>query len=537
MLTKSDYLKAGRAADIPTPSGRLLYRALEILPGLLAWATILGIFVASRFAPLWASMFVIVFDIYWLLKTVFLSLHLRSGYAQMQRHLKTDWMTKLRELKIGGSELGISQWRDIHHLIILPFYREPYEVVRHCLEAIAASNYPRDRMMVVLGVEERVGQAAMAVAERLQAEYGRVFAKFLIAVHPAGLTGELPGKGSNETYAARLAKNELIDPAGLPYEHVVVSSFDIDTVIRPDYFSILTYHYLTAARPLRTSYQPIPLYNNNIWDAPAFSRVVAVSGTFWQTMQQSRPERLSTFSSHSMPFKALIEMDFWNVNIVSEDSRIFWQSFLFYDGDYRVQPLYYPVSMDANVAPTLARTAANVYKQQRRWGWGVENVPYLIFGFLHNPKIPLRRKLYFTFNQLEGFWSWATNAMIIFFLGWLPVLIGSNEFNTTVVAYNLPRITRLIMNLAMLGLVTSAYISWRLLPPRPPGHPIRKYAWMILQWLLLPLTISIFGSLPGLEAQTRLMLGRYMGFWVTPKYRSDPITAEPRIRAQSPTQS
>lgn len=527
MLAKSAYLKAARASDIPTPGGRLLYRASEVLPGMLAWATIIGIFVASRYAPVFASFFVIAFDIYWLFKTVFLSLHLRAGYGMMQRHLEADWMAKLYDLKTYNVELKTDYWHDIHHLIILPFYQEPYEVMRHGLEAIASQSYPKDRMMIVLGVEERAGEEAIAVAARLEQEFSSRLAKFITAAHPADMPGELPGKGSNETFAARKAVAGLIDAAGIPHERVIVSSFDSDTIVPPQYFAILTYHYLTAAKPLRSSYQPIPVYNNNIWETPAFSRVVAVSGTFWQTMQQARPERLATFSSHSMPLKALVEMDYWPVNLVSEDSRIFWQALLFYDGDYRVVPLYYPVYMDANVAPTLWQTAKNVYKQQRRWGWGVENVPYLLFGFFKNPRIPLRRKLYFSFNQLDGFWSWATNAMIIFFLGWLPVLIGSSEFNTSLLAYNLPRITRWIMTLSMFGLVTSAYISTRLLPPRPAGHPVRKYAWMVLQWALLPVTIMLLGSFPGLEAQTRLMLGRYMGFWFTPKYRQKQAPVRP----------
>jgi len=67
----------------------------------------------------------------------------------------------------------------------------------------------------------------------------------------------------------------------------------------------------------------VPVFNNNIWQAPCISRVVATSGTFWQMIQQQRPERLSTFSSQSLSFKTLVEVDFWPVNMVSEDSRIF----------------------------------------------------------------------------------------------------------------------------------------------------------------------------------------------------------------------
>ena len=206
--------------------------------------------------------------------------------------------------------------------------------------------------------------------------------------------------------------------------------------------------------------------------------------------------------------------------MVNEDSRVFWQCYFRYDGRYRVVPLYFPAYLDANVAPSFWQTMINIYKQHRRWAFGTENIPYMLFGFFKNKKIPLIKKLSYSFMLIEGHWSWATNALILFMLGWLPLMVGGSAFSQTVVAFNLPLVTRAIMLFAMIGLVTSAIISMLILPPRPPHFGKFKYLWMALQWLLFPITTIIFGCIPALDAQTRLMVGRYLGFWVTPKHRS-----------------
>ncbi|MBL7155102.1 MAG: glycosyltransferase family 2 protein [Candidatus Portnoybacteria bacterium] len=515
MLPKEKYyLKLGKATDLKSPKERWLYRAFEILPGALAWLTLLSIISLSWLKPIWIALFIITFDVYWLLKTIYLSFHLRAGYKRMKKQMKVDWLEKIKSIKN-------KDWRDIYQVIVLPTYQESFEVVDLAFKTILDSDYPNDRIIVALGIEQRAGQEARKIAQQIEKKYGDRFFKFLITIHPDNLVGELKAKGANSTWIIRQAKKQIIDPLKIPYQNIIVSCFDIDTRVYPKYFSCLTYHYLTVEKPIRASYQPIPIYNNNIWQASCLSRVVATSGTFWQMMQQQRPERLSTFSSQSISFQALVEVDFWQVNMVSEDSRIFWQNLLYYNGDYQVIPLYYPVSMDANLAPTFLGTALNIYRQQRRWGWGVENIPFLFFGFYKNKKIGWSKKFHWIWIQLEGFWSWATNALLIFLLGWLPLFLGGQKFNITLLSYNLPRVTRTLMTLAMIGLVGSAIYSTLLLPARPKEYGLLKgcfkYLAIVIQWILLPFTILFFGCLPGLDSQTRLMLGKYMGFWVTPK--------------------
>ena len=81
----------------------------------------------------------------------------------------------------------------------------------------------------------------------------------------------------------------------------------------------------------------------------------------------------------------------------------------------------------------------------------------------------------------------------------------------------------ILMIVALVGMIVSAILSTMLLPPIPNDMKwhIRWYkkSTVFLQWLLLPVTLILFGSFPALDAQIRLMLGKYLGFWVTEKVR------------------
>jgi cellulose synthase/poly-beta-1,6-N-acetylglucosamine synthase-like glycosyltransferase len=504
---RSDF-HTGRATELHGRDRRF-YRVLEIVPGLASWSTLIGVVLLSIYVPVFAAYFIIAFAMYWVLKTAFLSWHLRYNWRRLRHHMKIDW----------GAMVARFSYEHLYHVVILPFYNEPEDIVNATLSSLANTNYDKKSIIIVLASEARAGESAQTVATAMREKWGDTFGKFLVTTHPADIVGEVAGKGANASWAAEEVRTKVLDPHGIRYNHAIVSIFDIDTVVYPEYFNCLIWHFMTAENPLKSSFQPVPVFNNNIWDAPALARVVAMSSTFWEMVQQERPERMATFSSHAVSFQALYEVNYWQRNMVSEDSRIYWNLLIANDGNYKTIPLSYPVSMDANAAPTLWGTIKNIYKQHRRWTYGVENFCYIIYHFSKNKNIPLRRRLVIGFQQAEGYWSLVTNPIMLFILGWAPIFLGSREFHQTVLSYNLPIIVRDLLILAMFGLVVSSIISLSMIPPRPKDKSRFRYIVMALQWILVPATMIIFSAIPGLDAQTRLMLGRYMGFWVTPKTR------------------
>lgn len=486
------------------------YRALEIIPGALVWGTLFGAVILSFVKPLWAIIFIVVFDLYWLFRVIYFVFYLSLSWRRFKADSKIDWWQKLPK--------DLPQWGELWQVVFLPTYKEDINVLRTTFKALNDSYFPKDRLIVVLAGEEREGTAFNDKAALLRKEFGAMFPHFLQTVHPQGLPDEIPGKGSNLNFSGHQAK-EYIDRTGIPYENIIVSSFDVDTAVHKQYFAYLAYRYLTTPERERASYQPIALYNNNIWEAPALVRLAAWGTTFWLMTELPRSERLFTFSSHSMPWQALVDVGFWEKDIVTEDSRIFLQCFLRYRGNYRVVPLYLPVSMDTVTTGSYIGSLKALYFQQRRWAWGIEHFPYMAWHFLKLKAIPVRKKIKFMWNLGEGMYSWATAPILIFLLGQLPFFFGESTVGHTVFFQATPPVLKWIMRAAMIGMVISAALTLQLLPPVPKGVSRHRRFHIFWQWLLLPISLIGFGSIPALDAQTRLMLGKYLGFNVTEKVR------------------
>lgn len=487
-------------------------RAIEIFPGALVYITLVGAVVLSFIRPLWMVYFIMVFDLYWLLRILYFIPFLLTSWVRYRKAIRRDWQSDI---------VSIPGYDDIRHLIFLPTYKEDANVIRDTLESLDACTYPSKRMVVVLAGEERDRENFKKISQEVLPAFSNRFAELLTTTHPKNLPEEIPGKGSNLNWAANQIVPGLVE-RGYDADKVIVSSFDVDTIVHPQYFSCLTYFYLTVPEPTRSSYQPVALYNNNLWESPAAVRVAMFGTTFWLMTELARPEGMMTFSSHSMSLRMLMDVGYWQKDIVSEDSRIFLQGLVRYDGRYRVTPIHLPVSMDTVMTGSYGKALLALYKQLRRWAWGVENLPYMFEAFRERPNMPWTVKFSWIFKQIEGMFTWATAPFLIFILGYLPFWVAPEQFRSFAVFQNTPFTLQWLMRLAMVGLFVSAGLALTLLPPRP-AHYSRPYAYAIvmLQWILLPVTFVVFGAVPAIDAQTRLMLGKYLGFNVSPKRKRE----------------
>lgn len=487
------------------------YRLYEILPGVSVWVTLVASLILAFAKPLWMIYFIIVFDVYWVLKVLNFSFYLLVSWRRYSRVKKVLWRERLFS--------DIPHWQEYRHVVFLTLYNESWAVVKTSLQSIADSIYDPKQFVVVIAGEEKTKDHFAEIFANTKAEFGAAFGEVVGTVHPMGLTDEIPGKGSNLNYAERELR-KFIDAKGWNYDQVIATMFDIDTVVHPQYFSYLTYVYARHPQPTRSSYQPIALYNNNLWESPAVLRLMAFGTTFWTFTMLARQDALVTFSSHSMSFRAIVDAGYHEKRIVSEDSRIFYQSLLAYNGDYQVTPLYIPVSMDTVRDDTWWKSIKNLYRQQRRWAWGVEHVPFLLYEFGKKGKqIPFWLKFKWVFIEWEGKWSWCSVAILITILGRLPMYVAPESVRQSALFFNAPHILEILMTVSMIGLFLSALFSFPLLPKRPESHPPHKYLMMLGQWALLPFSMILVSAIPAIDAVTHLMLGKYLGFNVSLKKR------------------
>ena len=250
---------------------------------------------------------------------------------------------------------------------------------------------------------------------------------------------------------------------------------------------------------------------NNIWDAPAPTRVIAVSNSFFNVISTMRPHALRNFASHAQPLQALQAMNFWSKRTIVEDGHQYWRSLFFFEGDYSVLPIRIPIYQDAVFDETFWKTVKAQFVQVRRWDYGASDVAYVgshLFVKKKDRVMPFWQLFPKFWRLLDGHVTLAILAPIVAFGGWIPMIM--NWTSHTMVAFNLPNIVSIVETFASIGLIVSILVSFKMLPPRPAKYRKARSLSMVLQWVLMPITAILYQSLAAFYSQTRLMLGKYM---------------------------
>ncbi|MBF0493988.1 MAG: glycosyltransferase family 2 protein [Candidatus Omnitrophica bacterium] len=484
-------------------------RILEIIPGTLSWSIIFGFLGLLVFKPLVSAIVLIVYLMFWTCRLLYMSTLLVMAHHRMMTKKNMVWLSLCKGVA------SDKKFEDIVHVVLYTVYKEPGELIEESLASLGKINYPKDKVIVVLAGEER-DPYSRSKLEKAGEKIKGTFRDVIITTHPKDIEGEIPCKGANATFSAKQVKIYL-EGKNCDTDNVVLSCFDADTCPDKNYFACLTYHFLNNPKRHQTSFQPLPIYSNNIYRVPAFARVIEMGSTFWQLIESMRYEKFVTFSSHSMSFKTLVEVDYWPVDLVSDDSLIFWKCFLKYNGEYKTYSLEVPVYMDIAVGKNIFHTVAVQYKQKRRWAWGVETFAFMGMRLLGNKDISFGVKFRKMFQILDSHINWATWGIIISFITPLFLFWGRNAREDLLVFCNLSYINGTIFNSLTFTLILCIIISREFLPPKPKEVSRLVYFSIALQWLCIPFVSATLGSFPALDAQTRLMFKKKLGFYPTPK--------------------
>ena len=542
-------------ADLEIPLGKRTkkYRLLEILPGALSYTMIILLFALSIISPALGSYYLLLIIAVTLVKAVGIVYRTIQGYNAAKRAEKVNWHERLVDLETPheryeellkhkckefafnehvenlkllsvGKDLVLSESevvvddpisfpkpKEIYHAVIMVAYNEGLETLIPTVEAVRDGSFDNERIIFVFGYEERGGEAMVENAKVLKEKFKNDFFEFITVMHPKDLKDEIQGKGPNLNFAAGELL-EFVKKKKIPLKNIIVTSLDSDNKMSKWYLDYVAYQFIVHPNRQHLSYQPVSLFTNNIWDAPAPMRIIAISNSFFNIISSMRSHTLKNFASHSQPLLALSEMGFWSKKTIVEDGHQYWRSLFFFKGNYEVLPIHVAIYQDAVMEETLIKTLKAQFVQLRRWDYGASDVAYVGVRLFSKdrkrigkmPFLPLFAKFV---RLLEGHVTLAAISPMVAFGGWVPKIINSRSKD--LLTFNLPNTISLIQIFASVGLMTTILLSLKMLPPRPKEVKTPRIL-MILQWLLMPVVAIVYQSFAAFYSQTRLLTGNYM---------------------------
>lgn len=387
------------------------------------------------------------------------------------------------------------------HVVILPIYTEPRNVIEDAVKSILANNYAyKENIVVLLATEARV-PTATEHAEYIIQKYSKEKIEIRNIIHPDNLPGEGKVKGSNITYAIKQYEKMVeLDP-----KNTFVSTIDTDAKVEKNFFSIVTLTFLSTDYRDQAIYQYTPIYSNNWHEGRFFARIIAMGSTLWQFIESQNPEFYRNFAVYGQTLECLHKADYWSLTSIVEDGMQYWRAYFGWDGKFRIVATPAVCEMDLVDELSMRKSIKAQYKQLRRWSWGCSDVEFVIPKMLENTKIPFREKFRKTGYLILNHLFWAGGPLLMLLIGYVPGLMSS--IDQSLAAFTVPIATSIVFTILVSTVIIPSILSIYIMRRYIEFH-WDNYLTNFFQWLLLPiLTLTMF-SIPSIESQIRLFFNK-----------------------------
>ncbi|HEY3058356.1 MAG TPA: glycosyltransferase family 2 protein [Chloroflexota bacterium] len=486
---------------------------LGAIPPAVAWIVLTSPVWAAIVAPGILGTFLVFFAGYWLWRSMEFSVGLLIGLVRMRRARRRDWL---------ADGEGLPGFERLHHLVIVPTYKENDAILAQTLDCLVRQSVPRERIAVALAFEERDAQAPER-ADRLTQRFGHLFGAWLVTMHP-DLPGEVKGKSSNLAWAAQRVEDELVASGRLDSRNLLVTVCDADSRLDGQYLAALGHSLLSHPDGRLHVYQPAILFYANHGRLPLLLRAVSSVFSLYSLSRLAASHRLVPQSTYSLSWWAAQRVQFWDGDVVPEDSHMFFKVWLHFGQRVRARAIYLPVHADAAEGFSVLGTATSTYQQIRRWAWGVSDVPYLVLRCMRARHIPLHLRVARLGWYIEEHLVWPSHWFLLTLGGLVPPLLNPGYAATAQAIWQSSAMS-LLLTLCLPSLVLAIVADALLKRRHAPG--LLGLLGGLLGFVLLPLSGLALVALPALDAHTRLLLGRTLAYQVTEK-RTDSGDFKPR---------
>jgi hypothetical protein len=559
----------------------LTYYLFERAPGLVFFIILIFLFAGGLFAPTLTAYFILVLNVYFLYKSAMLTVTYIIAIMRINQGESLDWKQKLddledipaaiakrkaeievlksKELEVGFYSQQAStdktakrvrrlpkfmkeimfarekaksinflkkeiqklekvqvkmNWREIQQIIIIPHVKEPEHILRETLEGLKKQSFPHEQINIVLAAEAR-DPNGLPLSEKLAEEYKGMFNNIWVSNHVLKDI-EIVGKSSNMKAGGEVAYAN-VEKLGWDLKKTIITSCDADSKLPVHYFSYVTHEYVTINDPEYKYFNAAVVFYNNIWRLPFYARVKNSMSSLFNIARLVRVDKLIPFSTYSVSFWMVKEIGFWTPWVTPEDFHLFLKGHFKFGSQVSVVPVYLQILSDAAEGLTHKDTVLNNYMQERRWQWGISDDGWVLqnifYRFTKHDPITIYRGLHSVFDHIMT----PILGIVLIVGGNIPPFINP-AFHDTVLGARLPQVSSTIITIASVFAIILILLDLRYKPKKDKGWWLSNSIISLAEWFILPVASFFMAVLPGVEANTRLLFGQYLEYYVTKKH-------------------